>query len=423
MAEKTNLKNLLAKYSTMKEFKSGDNLYNYGQKAEKIYFILSGLIRIYIKDNNKEIEIQRNKNGSFVGETAFTADNYSSRAEVYLNTKVLEFDVANLRKIMKNNNSFANKMINNLSQYIELLENKNKIQLPPISKIDKKIKAEKMIKKTIKAEKNVDDNKKKIINQAAVKIKNSADFYLDDHGSYNKKASENDKYYLYDKEIECPVCSHKINIKKLRNSRLRIEKIRDDLRPIYKDFNLYYYSVLSCPDCLFTARRKDFNNFSKSRKRKVRKNFKKLIKNELGKDFKVEYTDPRNINQVFDAHYLALKLYNYTDFYTDKKAFLWRELSWIYEDLDANKLSKKASLKALDNLEEFYFKEDTKSTKKESDNITLLLAVLYYKHGEQNKSLTLLDELIRDTGVNLRQKNKARDLFLKIREENRKKEN
>lgn len=419
MAKNGNLKDLLAKYSELKKFKAGEELYTYQNKAKKVYFILSGLIRIYIKNNNQEIEIQRNKNGNFVGETAFTADNYSSRAEVYLDTKALEFKVADLRKIMQENNDFANKMINNLSRYIEKLEDINQIDLAPITEVDKKIEAQKKAKKEAEAKK-----KQKIIDQAANKIKNTSDFYLDTHKSYNQKTKKEDEYYLYDKEIECPVCSQKLEIKKIRNSRLRIQNIREDLRPNYKNFNLYNYSILSCPNCLFTARRKDFKDFSKKKRKKIKNGFKKMIKNkfgtELGNDFKVEYDKIRTIDQVLDAHYLALKLYNYIDFYADKKAFLWREISWIYEDLGEEKLANKASLEALSYLEEFYFKEDTRSSKKESDNITLLLAVLYYKHNQKDKALPLLDDLIRDKKVNLRQKKKAKDLFLKIREKNKK---
>lgn len=419
MSEKNNFKNLLAKYSNLKEFKTGSELYSYQEKADKIYFILSGLIRIYIKDNEQELEIQRQKNGSFVGVTAFTALNYSSRAAVYLDTKVLEFKVSDLRKIMQKNNSFASKIINSLSQYIEKLENRNKVQLAPISEINKKIETEKEIKKTLAAEKAAAKKKEKFIDQAAAEIRKPADFYLNDYSVYDQKTAKEDQYYLYDKEIECPACSHKMEVKKIRNSRLRIEEIRADLRPLYKNFNLYNYSILSCPSCLFTARRNDFYDFSKSRKKKIKNNFKKIISEDLGSDFKIEYNDLRTINQVLDAHYLALKLYDFTDYHADKKAFLWRELSWIYEDLEEDELSEKASLKALKNLEEFYFKEDTKSTKKESDNITLLLAVLYHKHNQRDKALPLLDELIRDNRVSLRQRNKAKDLFLEIREANR----
>ncbi|RCW58735.1 MULTISPECIES: DUF2225 domain-containing protein [Halanaerobium] len=393
MLEKTSLKDLLANHSTMIEIKSGKNIYSYGQNADKIYFILNGLVRVFIRDNDQELEIQRQKNGSFVGESAFTADHYSSRAEAYLNTKILEFKVSDLKFIMQKNVSFASKMINNLSSYIEKLENKNKINLPPINKINKK--------KEIKKE-----------------IKDRSGFYLEGHKTYEKKTDSKDEYYLYDKEIECPVCSKKMSVKKIRNSRLRIKKIREDLRPLYKDFNLYNYSILSCSNCLFTARRKDFNNISKSKKQIIKENFKDLIKNTLSNDFKIEFSEPRSINQVLDAHYLALKLYNYIDLNADRKAFLWRELSWIYEDLGENQLSEKASLKALNNLEEFYFKATDNHPKKETNKLSLLLSVLYYKHNQNHKALPLLDELIRDNKVNIRHRNKAKDLFLKIREVN-----
>ena len=330
MAEKNTLKDLLAKYSTMIEFKAGKNIYNYSQKADKIYFILDGLIRIFIKDKDQELEIQRKDNGSFVGESAFTADFRSSRALTHVKTKALEFKVSDLKQLMKKNSSFAIKMINNLSHYIERLE-------------------------------------------------------------------------------------------KIRNSRLRIERIREDLRPIYKNFNLYNYSVISCSNCLFTARRKDFNSFSKKRKETIKAGFKTNIKTLIGNDFKINYTEPRRINQVLEAHYLALKLYDYTDFDADKKAFLWRELSWIYEDLGEKNLAEKASINALKNLEEFYFTENNGSSKSETDNLSLLLSVLYYKHDQGDKAITILDELIRDNKVSIRHRNKAKEVFLKIREENKNK--
>lgn len=417
MDKNTTLKDLLAKYSEMVDFKAGEKLFDYEEKADKIYFILSGLIRVFIKDKNETKEIKRNKNGDFVGETAFIAAKYSSQAKVHLDSTVLKFKVADLRKIMENNNEFANKMINNLANYIEILQSKDQIQLTPIAEIDKKIANEKEIKKNIETKKS----KKSYVKKAASEIKKSNFFYLEGHSTYHQKAKANDQYYLYDKEIECPVCSTELAIKKLRNSRLRVDDIRADLRPIYKDFNLYYYSVISCTNCLFTARRKDFFDFSKRKRKKIKNNFKKIITKELNSKFKVNYSQPRSINEAFDAHYLALKLYNYLDLDNDKRAFLWRELSWMYEDLEEEDLANKASLAALENLEEFYFQDDSSTSKKESNNLSLLLAVLYYKHGQANNALPLLDDLIRDSRVHLRQKNKARELFQKIREEQKQK--
>lgn len=416
MNQKNNLKKLLAKYSKMQEFKKEEKLYNFNDKAENIYFILSGLVRVYVKNNGKTIELKRLKNGQFVGETAMTADYYHSRAEAYIKTRVLKFSPDNLRKIIAENSSFAGKMINNLCEHLVDLENIDKLSLPPISEVDKKIAREKEIKESLKKNKKK-KKKEKIIKKAASDLKNR-EFYLQGHQDYNHQAKKDFEYYLYDKEIECPVCSHQFEVKKIRNSRLRINRVREDLRPIYKNFKLYYYNIWSCPECYFTARINDFNEFSKHRRKKIKKDFKSLVKKELSENFKINFKEPRSINTVLDAYYLAVKLYNFADCSEDKKTFLWREISWIYEDLGEENLSQKASREALKHLKEYYFKDDSQKDKTENDNITLLLAVLYYKHGFSQKALPLLDDLIRDARVNLRQKNKARDLFMKIREEN-----
>lgn len=413
MNKETDFKKLLTKYSNLSKFKKGDRLFNYQQKADKIYFILNGLIRVYIKNNNEEIEIKRVKKGQFLGETALTAVNYSSRAEAYLKTNVLTFKAEDFKKIIRENNEFAFKLINNLTTHIEKLENLAEISLPPISEIDKKIAAEKEIKKSLAAKKQ----KEKAVKKAVKNIKN--DFYLKGHKNYEQKAEQDFDYYLYDKEIECPICSHNFEVKKIRNSRLRISEIREDLRPIYKNFKLYYYNIWSCPKCYFTSRINDFDSFSKHKRKKIHKNFKQIVQKDLGKEFKIDFKNPRKIDNVFNAYYLAVKLYDYVDLADDKKTFLWREISWIYEDLKEPQLANKASLKALEHLKEFYFKDHSHRSKKKNDNLSLLLAVLFYKHGKSDKALPLLDDLIRDKKTNLRQKNKARDLFLKIREENK----
>lgn len=411
MTKKNNFKKLLAEHSDLKVFEKNKVIFNYQEKADKIYFLLKGLVRLYIKNDKQEIEIKRVKKGEFIGQTALTEAEYTSKAEVHHKSNLLVFKKSELKKIMAKNNKFAQKMINSLSRYIKRLENIDKISLQPITEIDKKAAVEKEIQKSPAAKKNQNRAVKK-----AAEVINS-DFYLPGHQNYNKEAAEEFDYYLYPKEIECPVCSNEFKVQKIRNSRLRITEIREDLRPIYKNFKLYYYNIWSCPSCYFTAKINDFEDFSKKRRQKIDQNFKKMITDKLGRDFKINFQKPRQINTVLDAYYLAAELYNFAAVKEDKKAFLWREISWIYEDLADDQLAEKASLKALEHLKEFYFKDKSRQTKKEKDNITLLLAVLYYKHGQKDQAIPLLDDLIRDKRTNLRQKNKARDLFYKIREE------
>lgn len=407
--EKIKLKDLLAEYGELKEFAAGSMIFNYNEPADKIYFILKGLVRIYLTTPAEEIEVYRSQAGSFVGKTALVAENYSSQALAHFDTKVLAFKISDFKLIIKQDNNFANKLINQLCLYLNKLENRENIVLPEIP----------IVKNNAAAKQAKDEAaqipEKKIITQA---IKNNkTGFYLPGHKQYSKQAEKNYNNYLYEKEIKCPVCSHQFKIKKLRNSRIRVVKVRTDLRPIYQEFDIYYYNIDSCPNCLFSARKNDFELFSKSKRNKIKANFKEIVSNTLGQEFKINYSEPRQINEVLDAHYLAIKMYNYIDFDLDKKAFLWRELSWIYEDLAENDLASRASQKALSCLEEFYFLTNNSNSKTEAANLELLLAVLYSKHGQKDKALTLLDDLVRDQNINNRQKNKARDLFLDLKTE------
>lgn len=190
MSQKNTLKNLLAKYSEMKEFKKETRLYNFNDKAENIYFILSGLVRVYVKNNGKITELKRLKIGQFVGQTAMTADSYHSRAETYIKTKVLKFRPDNLRKIISKNSNFAGKMINNLCQHLVDLETIDQISLPPISEIDKKIAGEKEIKEeSLKKNNKKQKKKEKMIKEAASDLKNKK-FYPAGHQNYDQQAKK-----------------------------------------------------------------------------------------------------------------------------------------------------------------------------------------------------------------------------------------
>jgi uncharacterized protein (DUF2225 family) len=93
-------------------------------------------------------------------------------------------------------------------------------------------------------------------------------------------------------------------------------------------------------------------------------------------------------------------------------------LNWIYEDVEAKELSNQASLRALNHLQEFYFKDSAPNlARSQTDKLTLLLALLLDKHGRKEKALPLLDDLIRSHQTNPRQKQLARNKFIAIRRE------
>ena len=394
---------LLANYSTNQKISQGEEIFNYGDSAEKVYLILEGIIRLFIKDDNsQEQEIARLQSGDILGESALLySQERSARAIAYKDTTLMAFTPDNFKKIMQEQAILNENIITNLCNRIQHLQQPD-TKLPKLNPDNNQAKKNKTKPKQNKKNKS----KNKIISE----------LYLKGHQNYSKIAKEGFSHYLYTKSITCPICSKNIEVKKVRNSRLRLKDIRDDLRPIYKDFKPEWYKIWICPNCYYTARKNDFFDFSTRQEKKIKQKFKDRVKNLLSTNYQLAYSQPRTINEVFTAYYLAIKLYNLVDASKNKLAYSWLRLNWLYEDLGEEKLSKEASYKALNNLEEFYFKGDTTNlSRPQKDKLTLLLALLFYKHNFGKKALPLLDDLIRSYQTNPRQKRLARDKFIEIR--------
>lgn len=406
----------LNNYSTSQNFRAEKNIFSYGDKVKKVYLIIEGLVRLFIKDNQQqEKEIARLKSGDIIGEIALLEKKkHSSRAETARETTLLAFTPADLKLLMHQEPLLNENIITTLCHRIQWLQ-KDDTKLPALTKnqeatpqIDKKA-------KTLKQQQSKEQTKKTKVNLPAEDKNN--DFYLPAHDSYAKTAPSTFDNYTYNKELTCPVCSEQIEVKKVRNSKLRLKKIREDLRPIYKEFKPEWYKIWSCPYCFYTARKTDFFDFSSRQENKIKNNFKQQIQTTLGSTYQPGYSTPRTINQVFDAYYLALKLYNLIQASHDKLGYLWLRLNWLYEDVDAEELSHKASFKAMTHLQEFYFNSgDAQLPRPQEDKLTLLLALLLAKHQKSEKALPLLDNLIRSPQTNPRQKQLARDKFIEIRQ-------
>lgn len=394
---------LFAKYGSVKEKKSGEDLFTYNSKAKKVYFILKGKVNLFIKDEDgEEKKIDILNSGDILGETAFLNNSkHTSKAKISSDANLLVFTPKNFKKLLAKQPDLTEKIIKNLTKRIQILQTPN----------------------SIKSNKNdqSEDDKENYDYKNITDIKN---LYLKGHQNYNQKATEDYQHYLYTKEIKCPVCSNKMEVKKIRNSRLKLKKIRDDLRPIYKDFKPHWYKVWSCPNCFYTAPKRSFFDINKKEKKNIKENFKEKIYNILGDNYEPKFSEPRNINEVFDTYYLAIKLFDLINANRKNYAYLWLRISWLYEDVNEDKLAKKSSYKAMEYLRDFYYEDDSTSlSKNQTNKLILLLAVLFYKHNQPDQAIPLLNDLIHENATKKVHRKKARDLFLKIREEQRNENN
>lgn len=68
---------------------------------------------------------------------------------------------------------------------------------------------------------------------------------------------------LFDKKIECPVCSKEFTTQKVRASKLRLVKRDEDFLNHYNTENPIKYSIFVCPNCGYAATENKFEEIKK----------------------------------------------------------------------------------------------------------------------------------------------------------------
>jgi CRP-like cAMP-binding protein len=105
---------------TIKKFgfqiSAGKTIFNQDDKAENLFFILSGDVDIYIRVRNSQKKVATLNQGDIFGEMAVVdAKPRSATAIAKTNVKALAINIEQLNVIIKTNPSFAIKMIRILS--------------------------------------------------------------------------------------------------------------------------------------------------------------------------------------------------------------------------------------------------------------------------------------------------------------------
>lgn len=104
---------------------------------------------------------------------------------------------------------------------------------------------------------------------------------------------------LYEKEFKCPVCKMSFSSMKIRMSKLQIEGRNPDLRTIYKGINPFYYSILVCPSCGYSATENNMEGLKPAQRKRIRDYM-------LTKWVKREYGGERDLDTAITTNLLAL---------------------------------------------------------------------------------------------------------------------
>ncbi|MCL2155353.1 MAG: DUF2225 domain-containing protein [Leptospirales bacterium] len=168
----------------------------------------------------------------------------------------------------------------------------------------------------------------------------------------------------------CPVCRHEFYKEEMftGSGRLIADKLTDELRRLYKEskkFGKIYpmaYTLTVCPNCLYTAYPKDFNDILPEEVDKLQ-NMQQARQNALAKFFdRLDFNDDRNLALGAASFMLAVDCYNYRRKNvapTFKKGVSSIRAAWLFSDLGdefPDKMYKKLSLFFYKKAYEFYLK-------------------------------------------------------------------
>ncbi len=219
-----------------------------------------------------------------------------------------------------------------------------------------------------------------------------------------------EKDLVYDKTYECPICSHKIISKVVKNNKARLIGSDMDMRPKYKELDPLKYDVISCAYCGYSSLTRYFNTLTDQQIMTIRNNFSINYKS------KGEATgDIYTYEEALERHKLALLNAIIKNAKASEKAYICLKTAWLtrgmIETLDKNDPAYKEKLKKLkedekEGLTEAYkgfmtaIQKETTNTICGMDFITVkyLCAALAYELGDNDASLKLLSQIITYNG-------------------------
>ncbi|MCL1833432.1 MAG: DUF2225 domain-containing protein [Leptospirales bacterium] len=156
----------------------------------------------------------------------------------------------------------------------------------------------------------------------------------------------------------CPICNYEFYREEMftGSGRLIAEKLTDELRRMYKPSSKYgkiyplAYTLTVCPDCLYTAYQKDFNDITQDEVVKLQ-DMKQARQDAQAKFFdRLDFQDDRDLMLGAASYMLAVDCYNFRRKNvapTFKMGISSIRAAWLFSDLAEefpDKMYKKLSL-------------------------------------------------------------------------------
>ncbi len=241
-----------------------------------------------------------------------------------------------------------------------------------------------------------------------------------------KKKEAEEPSYILAKSFTCPVCDKPFKSLAVKANRARVVSHDLDLRPVYEPVDALKYNVVSCPFCGYSAWQRTFPNITAKQK--------KVVAEKIGANFRVapivEEKKAYTYEDALGRFQMAFATAMATVAKSSEKAYLCLSMSWLVRG------QRKALVADISNITKIdEFREAEKELRKKAlegfiyarqtedfpmcgnmDQYTVdyIIAALYYKTREFEKSMKLLPEILVSNAASKGIKDKARILKEKI---------
>ncbi len=199
------------------------------------------------------------------------------------------------------------------------------------------------------------------------------------HPVYGVTAPERWRKLAISKEFTCPVCDKKFSDLIPSSYKLKTKETRADMRVIYEDFEILWYSVRVCPHCNAAA---PSNSFQKLNSRDARF----LKARGYFSDFPEfrGWSEPRTVDEVFEAFYLSIHCLALSSGDVQAEAQIWRRLMWLYGDVGDREREALARRFTLEKYAEVFQTKNLAG--EEEEQLNVILGDLYRSMGERQNA-------------------------------------
>lgn len=211
------------------------------------------------------------------------------------------------------------------------------------------------------------------------------------------------KEVVYQRKVNCPVCSTTFMTSSIRAGRVRFLDSESDLRPIYNGIDPIVYDVVACPVCGYAHLNKFFKSISEHKVKKVKE---KVAKAYNGKKYDRIYSYEDGIERYKLALFNAVE----GDDLDGMRAFLCLKISWLYRGLREQLKSEESSdimrMKSLEEQEQAFSayalegfliafnNEPFPIVGLDQNTLEYLIAELYRRQGDYHEARKWLSKVI-----------------------------